>query len=1126
MKKVTLLLLIAVMASFLFANNTRASEAEQQIETIKDSNLATEEINAIEQPGNQEEEESDETEPEDTAEDFSLSADSSASDGNQRNMMQYSTENIQINVESRDSVGEYQISCSGVDIPSLKVIQFAVWSDQQGQDDLVWYDGYKMDKNSYGCSVDIRNHSGLGKYNVHVYALLTDGVQLPLGQTAFDISLPTAGQIYTDEVDIENGKFNINVQDITNSQYIKKMEFAVWSEDGGQDDIRWYDVKEQNGKYVQTVNIASHNYSVGEYIIHIYITDITNQKQLLGTTSQNLAVEAGNLEIIEDKEALSYTVKLQNLTVPGGALKVQFPVWSAIDGQDDICWYDAKKNADGEYILQLNLKNHKGLGKYNVHAYITTKSGKLIFLSATDFETDSPQIGEIQVNNNQEDGTFQIKVSALANGELIEKLRIPVWSEEGGQDDIIWYEARRNGDEFSAGINIKNHKYTMGRYIAHIYVTDITGYEYYVGNTENSVSIEIGDMKVSQKGNEEDEFEVRLTDVVVPGGDFSIVLPTWSKVNGQDDIRWYTAKKEEVNTYTYTLSVKNHKGLGEYYVHAYAKMPDGTLIWLAGGDFETLKPSVGEVQVNNEEKVAGKFQVKVTGVQNSNLIEKIQIPIWASSDQNDIVWYTAYKDDEDNYIVDANIGYHKYNIGTYKIHVYMTDITGVMQLVGNSSCNMNAEYSSFTASDEDGKEKTYDIQISGLKIPAGEEKLSFAIWGAEGGQNDIIWYTANRVDNGKYNLKVDIRDHKELGQYNVHAYCTTKGGAQSWVGVTSFEVKEVPRLASVQVSNVDGTKGRFTVTITGLYALSGIERVQVPVWCEADQNDIVWYDAMKLTEGTYTVNVEVANHKHHFGNYTIHIYPTMGNGIRVKSGAGNAEIYAQNYVYHMQISSTQMEVGIMGATANRVQFPTWSTANGQDDIIWYEGNNCGGGKWNVAVDSANHVSGGEYMTHVYVTSGGVTNLVGTTSYSLTKIPTALSQMQARANLYSSSTPFLILVNRSNHKVGIFQGWQGNWNCIQFWDCSDGKTSTPTVEGVFRVGSKGHHFFSGDAICYWWTQFYGDYLFHSVLYNRYNGSLMDGRLGMGLSHGCVRLDINNAKWIYDTIPSGTTVVVYH
>ena len=135
-------------------------------------------------------------------------------------------------------------------------------------------------------------------------------------------------------------------------------------------------------------------------------------------------------------------------------------------------------------------------------------------------------------------------------------------------------------------------------------------------------------------------------------------------------------------------------------------------------------------------------------------------------------------------------------------------------------------------------------------------------------------------------------------------------------------------------------------------------------------------------------------------------------------------------------------------------------------------------------------------------------------------------MKLKATSYSSTTGYIALVNMTTHKVCIFQGWQGNWNCIQYWDCSDGKASTPTVEGVFRVGSRGYYFYSGDAICYWWTQFYGDYLFHSVLYNRYNGSLMDGRLGMGLSHGCVRLNINNAKWIYDTIPSGTTVVVYH
>ena len=34
-----------------------------------------------------------------------------------------------------------------------------------------------------------------------------------------------------------------------------------------------------------------------------------------------------------------------------------------------------------------------------------------------------------------------------------------------------------------------------------------------------------------------------------------------------------------------------------------------------------------------------------------------------------------------------------------------------------------------------------------------------------------------------------------------------------------------------------------------------------------------------------------------------------------------------------------------------------------------------------------------------------------------------------------------------------------------------------------------------------------------------------RVGIPLSHGCVRLEIGNAKWIYDNIPSGTHVVVY-
>ena len=149
----------------------------------------------------------------------------------------------------------------------------------------------------------------------------------------------------------------------------------------------------------------------------------------------------------------------------------------------------------------------------------------------------------------------------------------------------------------------------------------------------------------------------------------------------------------------------------------------------------------------------------------------------------------------------------------------------------------------------------------------------------------------------------------------------------------------------------------------------------------------------------------------------------------------------------------------------------------------------------------------------------------TIGYTVQKYAADLNAMLAYANLYSSSTPYILMVNRSTHKVGIFQGWKGNWTPINYWDCGDGAPSTPTVTGVFTVKSRGYYFDSGNARCYWYTQFYGNYLFHSVLYSKYNGSLLDGRVGMALSHGCVRLKIENAKWIYDNIPSGSTVVVY-
>ena len=150
---------------------------------------------------------------------------------------------------------------------------------------------------------------------------------------------------------------------------------------------------------------------------------------------------------------------------------------------------------------------------------------------------------------------------------------------------------------------------------------------------------------------------------------------------------------------------------------------------------------------------------------------------------------------------------------------------------------------------------------------------------------------------------------------------------------------------------------------------------------------------------------------------------------------------------------------------------------------------------------------------------------GETSTKPVTLPAGQLAMWNKAQNYYSNTNYIILVNSRTHKVGVFRGSSYNWEPVWYWDCTTGAPGSPTVKGTFTVGSRGKSFGSGYT-CWYWTQFYGNYLFHSVLYQPGSMSrIQDGRLSISASHGCVRLDIECARWIYNNIPRGTRVVSY-
>ena len=142
--------------------------------------------------------------------------------------------------------------------------------------------------------------------------------------------------------------------------------------------------------------------------------------------------------------------------------------------------------------------------------------------------------------------------------------------------------------------------------------------------------------------------------------------------------------------------------------------------------------------------------------------------------------------------------------------------------------------------------------------------------------------------------------------------------------------------------------------------------------------------------------------------------------------------------------------------------------------------------------------------------------------------TMFSETAVRAEEYVS--PYKVYVDISDQKVYVF-AWDGSSYSekVKTMICSTGKNDTPTPTGTYQAYGQlaGEWYYFTKFNCYakWAYGIVGGILFHSVTYNankKPTGS--ESNLGHKASHGCVRLKVDDAKWIYDHCPYGTTVVI--
>lgn len=96
-------------------------------------------------------------------------------------------------------------------------------------------------------------------------------------------------------------------------------------------------------------------------------------------------------------------------------------------------------------------------------------------------------------------------------------------------------------------------------------------------------------------------------------------------------------------------------------------------------------------------------------------------------------------------------------------------------------------------------------------------------------------------------------------------------------------------------------------------------------------------------------------------------------------------------------------------------------------------------------------------------------------------------------------------------------------------CATGVEGSDTPVGRYKIIARAKSFFSQQYQQggYYYLQFMGDFLFHSVPFGP-DGKIIpeeENKLGFKASHGCVRLSLDDSKWLYDTVPNQTDVVIY-
>ena len=493
-------------------------------------------------------------------------------------------------------------------------------------------------------------------------------------------------------------------------------------------------------------------------------------------------------------------------------------------------------------------------------------------------------------------------------------------------------------------------------------------------------------------------FDVLISDVKAPNGVASVSVPIWSDVNGQDDLVWYVAAKQNDGTYKVSVKASDHKNsTGKYNIHLYYNQLNGKQIGVTTSSTEVSIGKRPNVPVSADlsidvDKSAGTFTITAKNLKGFENYKEIKIPFWShAKGMDDIKWYTPVRQSDGSYKVVAKASDHENVDGRYEAQIFYYDAQGQRKFVQKafaeySTGKPNVPVSADLSIDVDKSAGTFTITAKNLKGFENYKEIKIPFWSHAKGMDDIKWYTPVRQSDGSYKVVAKASDHENVdGRYEAQIFYYDAQGQRQFVQKAFAEYKkEQPLSGTLSIENNNKDTGTFDVIIKDVYSPKGVRTVQVPIWSAKDgQDDIRWYEAARQANGDYKVSVKASDHKNSTGLYYVHLYYIQNDGSRVGVLASSTEVEFRNantktraFIKNVNVEAGTYTVEVdqapQGRQIKNVRVAAWSQDH-QENLYWYSTAPTGT-QTDVHVSAVNHKNlAGNYTTHVYVdyVDGGV-----------------------------------------------------------------------------------------------------------------------------------------------------------